>query len=100
MKESLKIQFVNKYKYLFSLDPANRLRLRNAQSKIEPDVINDLFTMLSSTTITSLEKDQVKDICVLIDCIAEILIQTKETNKALDNLILTDFSQLFHLILF
>ena len=83
MKESLKIQFVNKYKYLFSLDPANRLRLRNAQSKIEPDVINDLFTMLSSTTITSLEKDQVKDICVLIDCIAEILIQTKETNKAL-----------------
>ena len=39
------------------------------------------FTTLSILDFASLEKDQIKDICVLIDCICEILIQTKEVNQ-------------------
>lgn len=81
MKESIKMKYVNKYKYLFTLDPANRLRIRNEQVKIENEVVIDLFTTLSILDFASLEKDQIKDICVLIDCICEILIQTKEVNQ-------------------
>ena len=76
-KDLIKLTFINNYKYLFSLDPAGRLRLRENNielSTISTDIISYMFSTFKTYQISTLEKDQIKDICILIDSFAEILI--------------------------
>ena len=77
-KENLKMNFFNKYKYLFILDPTFRLKLRNIENSIDEEIINDLFSMIKKSNI--LEKEILKDSCVLIDSLNEIIYSNLNEN--------------------
>ena len=76
-KDLIKLTFINNYKYLFSLDPAGRLRLRENNielSTISTDIISYMFTTFNTYQISTLEKDQIKD----------VFQKVAELNKVLD----------------
>jgi len=75
-KENIKINFLNLYKYLFTLDPSNRLKLRDEKKEIQDEVIIDLFNFISKSDLN--EKENIKDICILIDSLGEIIINEKD----------------------
>ena len=78
-QENIKLLFFNKYKYLFTFDPTNRLKLRDETSVIDEDIIKDLFEIISTKIVDN--KELIKEFLVLIDSIAEILYFTPENRK-------------------
>ena len=50
-QENIKLLFFNKYKYLFTFDPSNRLKLRDDNSAIDEDIIKDLFEIISTKIV-------------------------------------------------
>ena len=78
-QENIKLLFFNKYKYLFTFDPSNRLKLRDDNSAIDEDIIKDLFEIISTKIVDN--KELIKEFLVLIDSIAEILYSTPENRK-------------------
>ena len=77
-KENIKINFLNHYKYLFTLDPSNRLKIRDEQKEIRDEIIIDLFNIISKSNLN--EKENIKDICILIDSLSEIIFNKKDKN--------------------
>ena len=81
-QENIKLLFYNKYKYAFILDPSNRLKLREENMLLTEDVINDLFTIISSKVEDN--KELIKEFLVLLDSISEIFftnIKNREIKK-------------------
>ena len=85
LKENLKMNFFNKYKYLFILDPTLRLKLRNNEISIDEEIINDLFSMIKKNDI--LEKEILKDSCILIDSLNEIIYSNNFEENLINNFI-------------
>ena len=83
-QENLKLHFYTKYKYLFTFDPSNRLKLRDENNIIEEDIIKDLFKIISSKVFDN--KELIKEFSVLIDSITEILYSTKKNRENVQNI--------------
>ena len=83
-QENIKLSFYNKYKYLFTFDPSNRLKLRDENSIIDEDIIKDLFTIVKTKIIDN--KELIKEFLVLIDSIGEILYTTPKNKKKKKNI--------------
>jgi hypothetical protein len=79
------MNFFNKYKYLFILDPTLRLKLRNNEISIDEEIINDLFSMIKKNDI--LEKEILKDSCILIDSLNEIIYSNNFEENLINNFI-------------
>jgi hypothetical protein len=94
---SIRSSFVDKHKYLFTIDPSQRLRLREL-SDISIEVCENFFSTLFSTYETfnkfSKEEDYIKtnmkDASILLDSLTEILLNLNKTdliNFCLDKII-------------
>ena len=73
-QENIKLLFFTKYKYLFTFDPSNRLKLRDENSIIEDYIIKDLFMIFKSKALEN--KELIKEFLILIDSIGEIMYTT------------------------
>ena len=83
-QENIKLHFYTKYKYLFTFDPSNRLKLRDENSIVDEDIIKDLFVIISTKFID--DKEIIKEFLILIDSICEILYSTPKNRENEKNL--------------
>ena len=77
-KENIKLIFLNQYKYLFTLNPSNRLKLREENNSIEDEILINLFNIISKSNLN--EKENIKDISILIDSLGEIIYNKNDEN--------------------
>ena len=85
-QENIKLLFYNKYKYAFIFDPSNRLKLRDETMLIDDDIINDLFSIISTHTKNVDNKDIIKELLILLDSFAEILFSTQKNRENKDGI--------------
>ena len=77
-KENIKLMFLNQYKYIFTLNPSNRLKLREENNSIEDEILINLFNIISKSNLN--EKENIKDISILIDSLGEIIYNKNDEN--------------------
>ena len=85
-QENIKLLFYNKYKYAFIFDPTNRLKLRDESMLIDDDIINDLFSIISTNTKNVDNKEIIKELLILLDSFAEILFSTQKNRENKDGI--------------
>ena len=80
-QENIKLLFYYKYKYAFIFDPSNRLKLRDETMLIEDDIINDLFSIITTHSKNIENKDIIKELLILLDSFAEVLFSTQKNRE-------------------